>query len=73
MHRVKELQGEDVRFTDLTYGDDEHYRVEIKVDDIEGIRRLRDQGILISVRMIGRPTGRKPQRTLVPHREIQGL
>ena len=58
-------------FEELTYQSMGPYRAEIKVQSLDELRRLKKDGVLISVRMIGKPEGKVAQGTLVPWREIE--
>lgn len=72
MKRVrKDDDGSETVFNELTYNEMGPYRAEIQVRSVEELRQLKRDGILIAVRMIGRPAGQAPQRSLIPWREIE--
>lgn len=76
MHRIRTdtlVGGKevDVRFEPLVFGEgeDRHYRVEIKVPNLENVRELHHEGRLIGIRMHGTPPGRARQRSIIKPEE----
>ena len=75
MRRVRRDDNEEIEFVPLRFDPDRdpHYRVEIKVHDLDEVRRLHREGVLIGLRMIGEPNGRAAQRSIIGPHDIEGL
>ena len=72
MKRVrKEDDGTETVFAPLEFKEMGPYRAEIQVRSLDELRRLKRDGLLIAVRMIGEPAGKVVQRNLVPWQEIE--
>lgn len=72
MKRVrKEDDGSETVFEPLTFDHRGPYRAEIQVASLDELRALKRAGKLIALRMIGTPSGKTPQRNLVPWEEIE--
>lgn len=72
MRRVrKEDDGSETVFELLEFQEMGPYRAEVRVRSLDDLRRLKREGVLISVRMIGEPKDKTVQRNLVPWREIE--
>lgn len=72
MKRIrKEDDGTETVFEPLEFKEMGPYRAEIQVRSLDELRRLRRDGVLIAVRMIGEPAGKVVQRNLVPWKEIE--
>ncbi len=65
--------GTETVFELLSYDQNGPYRAEISVATLDELRALKREGKLIALRMIGTPTGKVPQRSLIPWREIEGF
>ena len=72
---MKRLRREDdvteTVFELLEFQENGPYRAEIQVRSLDDLRRLKREGVLIAVRMIGKPAGKVVQRNLVPWQEIE--
>ena len=67
----KEDDGTETVFQLLEFQENGPYRAEIQVRSLDELRRLKREGVLIAVRMIGEPAGKVVQRNLIPWQEIE--
>ena len=51
--------------------DEGPYRVEIEVNSADDLRKLKRDGKIIAIRMVGTPKGKKPQYSLAPVDEVE--
>jgi len=67
----KEDDGTETVFELLEFQENGLYRAEVQVRSLDELHRLKREGVLIAVRMIGEPAGKVVQRNLVPWQEIE--
>ena len=74
VERVRnEDDGTTTLFTLADFPGDGPFHAEIRVGSLDEIRKLRDSGVLIALRMRGQPAGKVQQTNLAPIGEITGL